>query len=92
MKKKILVVMLVLASIVGIVYAVEQNYCATAKCFECKAEYHDTIGAPTKKEAIAQAKSMIDHKKGCSKTKSKIRGVAYLGMCPAAPASENDGE
>lgn len=95
MKKKILVGLLVLASIVGIAYAAEKNWCATAKCLTCKAVYHNTVGATTKEQAIKEAKQMIDHESWC-KTKSwkssKVRATVAVNACPPAPASEYDGE
>lgn len=94
MKKKILVGLLVLASIVGIAYATEKNWCATAKCFNCKAVYHNTVGATTKAQAIKEAKQMIDHESGCTRNwRSKdVRATAAVGACPIAPATEYDGE
>lgn len=92
MKKKIFVGLLVLATVVGIAFAVEKNWCATAKCFECKAVYHNTVGAETKTQVIREAKAMIDHEKGCHKVASKIKATVAVGACPAAPSSEYDGE
>ena len=91
MKKKIIGIFLVV-SIVVVAFAVETNWCATAKCFECKAVYHNTIGASTKKEAIREAKAMIDHEPGCHKLPRKIKATVAVGACPAAPSSEFDGE
>ncbi len=94
MKKKILVGLLVLASIVGLAFAAEKNWCATAKCFNCKAVYHNTVGATTKEQAIKEAKQMIDHKSGCNVkwNSNKVRATVAVGACPIAPATEYDGE
>lgn len=94
MKKKIFAALLVMAAVIGMAFAAnERNWCATAKCFSCKAVYHDTVGAKTKSEAITEAKKMVDHESFCKAKKgSRIKAVAAVGSCPQPPKSEYDGE
>ena len=83
MKKKILVGLLVLATVVGIAFAAEKNWCAAAKCKVCGAFVEFTEGAETQAEAEKKAKQWLTHKSNCTaKSGNHVVTRAAVGACP----------
>ena len=81
MKKKIIIGLLLLATVFGVLFAA--NWCAAAKCKDCGAYVEFTTGASSQKEAERIAKSWIVHKETCKhKNGSKIVTRAAEGACP----------